>query len=295
MTGLFDAPAAYLGGVGLFLSLAGLGLGIGVLTGLFGVGGGFLITPLLNVLLGIPYDVAVGSSLSLTIGTGASGYRRHLRLGNVEEKTMLILAGGAVCGMALGAMLNEFVRRDLGVRDFTLIMHGLFIAILLLTALLVFRGPAGGPVGRSLLQRVGVGPRIDLPGAGLAGVSLPGMCAAGLVVGAVGGMMGIGGGVLYMPVLLLAVGLSVRQSVGTSLGVVTFGSVAGTVAYCLQGKASLLVVVALLSGSTLGAQTGAYLCQRLHATRIRRYFSLLVVVVVVLLIVDFIRKLGAAH
>jgi uncharacterized membrane protein YfcA len=281
--------------VGLFLSLAGLGLGIGVLTGLFGVGGAFITTPLLNVLLGIPYPIAVGSSLSLTIGTGASGFARHMRLGNVEPKSMIILIGGAVCGTMLGGIFNGFLQTDLDVRGFTLTMHGLFIAILLVTALLVFRGPGSELLDRSLLQRVGIGPRIDLPRAGLAGVSLPGMCAVGLGIGVLKGLLGIGGGVLFMPALLLAVGLSVRQSVGTSLGVVLFSSMAGTVFYGMKGQASLLVVVALLSGSTLGAQTGAYLCQRLHATRIRRYFSLLVLVVVVLLIVDFIRKLGAAH
>ncbi len=94
---LSEIPAN-LSGAPLLLVLGAMGLVVGIATGLFGVGGGFMITPLLNAMLGIPYSLVVGSSLSFTIGTSSGAWARHLRLGNVEVKTMIILGGAAVCG-----------------------------------------------------------------------------------------------------------------------------------------------------------------------------------------------------
>lgn len=289
MTGLSEA-AAYIHGPALCAGLAGLGLFVGVLTGLFGVGGAFLITPLLNLLFGIDYQVAVASSLCYTIGAGTSATARHARLGNVEIKSMLILAGGGICGALLGADLNHTIAGALGKEQFTAVMDGIFIAVLLLTAWLIFRGRAEKQIRLSLLQRLPLPPHILLPSAGLEHVSLFGMCAAGLLIGSIGGLIGIGGGVLFMPLLIFAVGLRPHQAVGTSLGVVLFSSIAGTVKYAGHGKVNLWVALALLAGSTIGVQLGVSICQRLQATRLRRWFSLLVLLVAGILLVRLLAQ-----
>ena len=123
MTALELPADAYLSGAALLCALAAMGTVIGVLTGLFGVGGAFLITPMMIVLLGIDESLAVGSSLCFVVGTAAAGSRRHARLKNVEPRSMLILSAGAVAGTVLGTLLHQFLRSALaqGALDFRVV------------------------------------------------------------------------------------------------------------------------------------------------------------------------------
>ncbi len=295
MTALADIAAeAYLSGPVLLCALAGMGLVVGVLTGLFGVGGAFLATPMLNVLFGIPYATAVGSSLSFTIGTSVSGWSRHARLKNFEPRSMLLLAAGAMIGVLLGATIHGWLEATYGrggSRNYTLIMHAMFVVVLTLTAWLVARGGARARGGLSLLQRVKLPPRIHLKAADLEHVALPGIVAVGLLIGVTTGLLGIGGGVLFVPLLILAVGLTVHQAVGTSLGVVVFSSIIGTVRYGLTGHVNLWIVMSLLAGSTAGVQLGAWICNRLHAKRLRQYFAAIVMLTAVLIAADIVKKI----
>lgn len=290
---MLELPAdAYLSGAALLCALAAMGAVIGVLTGLFGVGGAFLITPMMIVLLGIDESLAVGTSLCFVIGTAAAGYRRHARLKNVEPRSVLILSAGAVAGTVLGTLLHQFLRSALaeGALDFKVLMRALFVVLLMATAWLVYRGPGRHGSGRSLLQRLPGWPRVDLPAAGVRDVSLAGLCLVGVSVGVLKGLLGLGGGVLFMPLLLLAVGLGAHQAVGTSLGVVLFSSIAGTMQHGMLGNVSLVVAMALLVGSSPGVQFGAWLCQSLHAARIRRYFAVIVFLAVVVVAADLAVK-----
>jgi len=78
-----------------------------------------------------------------------------------------------------------------------------------------------------------------------------------------------------MPLLVLAIGLSPHRAVGTSLGVVIFSSIAGTIKHGLDGNVNLWLVMSLLVSSVLGVQIGAWICHRLHASKLRRYFAIL--------------------
>jgi len=290
---LFDLGfQARLQGLPLLPALMVLGLAVGVLTGLFGVGGAFLITPLLRVVFGIPYSLAIGSSLCYTIGAGSSGAARHMRLRNFEPRGVVILGLAGVFGALLGAKLNRYLNLSQGERGYTLTINGFFIVVLLATAWLIGRNPKQERTGRSVLQRLPLPPRIDLPRAGLTRVSLPGMLLIGLFVGVMNGLMGIGGGVLFMPMLILVVGLTPHQAVGTSLGVVLFSSTSGTISYALDGKVNLCIVMSLLVGSVVGIQFGARLCHRLHAARLRRWFAVVVLCVVAALLVHSAVKLA---
>jgi uncharacterized membrane protein YfcA len=287
---LYDIHAN-LAGPWLLVALTGLGLAVGVVTGLFGVGGAFLITPMLKHVLGIDYTLAVGSSLSFTLGSSSGGFVRHLRLRNVAPKTMLILGGSAVCGTVLGVDLHEWLR-TLFAASFDRIMDGTFIGLLLLVAGLVWFAPAHGRRGRCPLQRLPVGPKITIYAAHRRHVSLPGLCGIGLGIGIVTGLLGIGGGVLFMPVLLLVVGLTMHRSVGTSLGVVLFGALVGAILYGARGEANLWIVMPLLVGSGIGIQLGTWLCQRLHATHLRRWFAVLVCAVAAYIAITFVVNLA---
>lgn len=301
--------AAWTGNAGLLAALAALGFVVGGLTGLFGVGGGFLVTPLLIVLFGIDESLAIGTGLCAIIGTSAGGLSRHWRLGSVEPKTMLILAGVAMPGAFLGAMLHQYLRAVLGEAgglSFPVIVRGLFLILLPTAGYLAYRGPTRHGSGLTILQRLHLPPRVSLGRAGLTGVSLPGLCILGLGVGMVTGLLGVGGGVLYMPVLVALVGLSAHQAVGTSLGVVLLGAIAGTIRYAAVptagsemaryapiGNVSLGIAMLLLVGGTIGVQVGVWICHRLHATRLRRYFAITVLLTAVLVAADLINKITA--
>ncbi len=290
--GGLESVSPHLSGLVLGAALAALGLVVGVLTGLFGVGGAFLVTPLLNLLFGIDYRVAVASGLCFTIGSSAAGASRHLRMRNVEWRSTGLMAIGAVGGAVGGAFLNDFLDHRFGTGEsetYTLIMHGLYIVLLVATAAMLLRRRPADRSGRSLLQRLRLGPDVDLPGADLMGVSIAGVVGVGLAIGIMSGLMGIGGGIFMMPLLLLVVGLRPHVAVGTSLGVIVFGSISGTIKYGLAGDVNLWVAMALLVGSTVGIQIGAWTCGKIGGRRLTRYFAILVLAVVGLLIVDFVR------
>ncbi|MGC9455534.1 MAG: sulfite exporter TauE/SafE family protein [Phycisphaerae bacterium] len=290
MMGLDDIQA-YLQGPALLAALAGFGLIIGILTGMFGVGGGFMVVPLLKLIFGIDYQLAVGSSLCFTIGASASGAARHMRLRNFEPRSMAILAPASMIGAMLGGTLNDILKSHVDAEMYTQSMHGLFVVMLLATAYVTFSG-AGKEAGRrSLLQTIVLGPRINLPAAKLAGISLPGLVSLGVFIGMMTGMMGIGGGVLYVPLLILVVGLSPHVAVGTSLGVVLFGSIAGTVKYGMIGQVSLIVAMSLLIGSAVGIQIGAHVCKKMSGTRLRQSFAGMVFLLAVFIAADFVRNL----
>jgi hypothetical protein len=287
MTGLLDIPSRVPASV-LPVVLAAIGMAVGTLTGLLGIGGAIIITPLLNVMLGIPYTLVAGSSLGFVLGTSSGGMARHMRLGNVAPKLMLILAIPAAVGTVLGGEIHLGLRRACGEVGFTMVMHGLFIAVLLVVAALVWRGPVQRKGQRSILQRIPLPPRVSIPSADLHGLSLPGLCAVGLAGGMLAGLLGVGGGILLVPAFILLVGMSVHQSVGTSLGVVLFCSLSGVLYYGLRGESSLWLVLPLLVGSTVGVQLGSYFCQKLHAAKLQRLFAVVVLLVAAYLLVDFV-------
>jgi len=288
-----DQIDANLTGAALLAALAGIGLGIGVLTGLFGVGGAFLMNPVLIVALGIDQSLVVGSSLCFTIGTASSGLSRHLRLKNVDVRTLLFVALGAALGAVLGTRLHESLRAAMEAGSFKLTILWCYLFMLLGTAWLVARKPSEKHGGKSLLQRLPLPPRIDLPHAGLTTVSLPGLLAVGVLIGTVSGLLGIGGGVLLMPLMLLVVGLTAHQAVGTGLGVILFGSMVGTTEHGLAGNVSLWIAMPPLVGSVIGVQVGARICDRLHARRLRQYFAVVVLLATVLVAADIARRMTA--
>lgn len=289
MTSLNEIPSVLRGPV-LLGALTGMGLAVGLLTGLFGIGGGVIVTPLLNVLLGIPYPLAAGSSLSFTLGTSSGGWVRHMRLGNVEHKTAIAMSIAAACGAVLGGQLHMALKSSLREPRLTLTLHALFILTLAAVAWLTWRQPLTEAGGRCLLERLPLPPRISIGSEQVRRVSLPGLLAAGAAGGVFGGLLGIGGGAIFVPLLLLVVGLSIRQAVGTSLGVVLFLSLAGVLTYGLRGQASIWIVGPLLLGSGFGVQAGAWLCQRLEGPRIRRSFAVLVLLVAACIAADFVAK-----
>jgi len=281
----------------------GLGLIIGNLAGFFGVGGGFLLTPLLNALFGIPYSVAVGSSLSQMIGLSSAASIRHGGLGNIDYRLGALTLVGAVAGAEVGAQALERLKAlgtttALGTEMSAVMLVMSLIYAVLLTwigvavgreALAAARRARTGdaePPSRlaGLLRRVRLRPMVALPVSGIASISVWVLIGVGLVVGFLSGLLGVGGGFILLPVLIYVIGCPTLVAVGTDLFQIIFTAAYGTFTHSLKGNVDLLLVVLMIIGSTVGAQIGAGLTRRFDASRVRGGFALLAFVGVIIVV-----------
>ena len=265
-----------------------IGLAVGYLAGMLGVGGGFIANPLLNGVLGIPMPIVAGSSLCQISGTSLSGLLRHRRHGHCDARVAVMVLGGVFCGeeagVAIVGWLKGLGRMELagGACDVAeLVLRAAFLALLVFIGAFVFfesrraeraaaRGASGKP--RGWLTRVKLPPYVTPAG----GEPVPVMLLAclGLPIGLAQGLLGIGGGVLLLPMLVYVVGVSTHAAVGTDLLVVFAGSLWGAFRHAGDGNVSLELAAALLVTSTFGSQLGAATAARLPAHRLRKYFSL---------------------
>ena len=280
--------SSYLTGPVFFLSLSGLGFIVGILAGIFGVGGGFLLVPLMNILLGIPFELAAGSATCYIIGTSTTGVIKHSHKGNIEIKAAFYISFGSMLGAVSGDMLQDgLVLLAGGNRSlFEQIMQGVFVLLLLVIAWVMSRESRYDekldirPV--TFLQKMRLGPDTDLVQSQQIGVSIIGLFGIGFSGGILTGLMGVSGGVLFMPILVLGVGLAPHLAVGTSLAVVLVGSISAVIKKGLSvgetgiGKVSLPITVALLAAGAVGVRIGIAISQRLHGERLKKYFSIIV-------------------
>lgn len=285
---------AYLDGYLLYIALSVLGLVIGVLTGFFGVGGGFLTVPFLNILLGIPYELAVGSSLSLIIGTSASGYLRQRKLGNVEGSVILTMAAGSMGGAILGDLLQDWIRFSFfpgNTEGFTFAFHGLFLLILGITIYSMLHPSRREPDG-PVLGSFPVGPYLRIGDLG-GKISITGVLLAGVITGIMTGLLGVGGGVLIVPILILLVGLKAEKTAGTSLGIVFIAALVSTIkkGFAATPKVSLPVTLPLLFFTVIGVQIGIRLVQGQDTRKFKRYFVYVVLISMMMILGDVLRRL----
>lgn len=298
---------SFLTGPLFFLSLVGLGFVVGILAGVFGVGGGFLLVPLMNILLGIPIELAAGSATCYIIGTSTSGVIKHFHKGNIEIKAAIYISFGSIAGAISGDILQDSIVILTGGNKFHFeqIMQGIFVFLLILIAWVMTRESGYdeksdiSPV--TILQKMRFGPDTDLPNSKQIGVSIIGLFGIGFAGGLLTGLMGVSGGVLFMPILVLGVGLAPHLAVGTSLTVVLIGSITAVIKKTVSigqlsdsvmtGKISLPIAFSLLVAGTVGVRIGMVISHKLHGQKLKKYFSIIVLfaalMVAVKLIISF--------
>ncbi len=284
------------------VALAGLGLVVGFLVGLFGVGGGFLMTPMLNILFGIPYNVAVGSSSAQILGTSTSGAIRHRSLGNVDYKLTFLTVLGLVPGVEVGARIIERLKFTASVNLWGKTVAALdlfvplaYIVLLFAIGTLIFRESRGarrrpsqgGKVHSPLshwVRSFHLPPLISLPRSQVESISIWIILLVGFFTGLVAGSLGVGGGFVMMPALIYLVGVPTTVAIGTSLLQIVFTACYATLTHALKGNVDILLVIPVLLGGSVGAQFGATLTRRLRGANIRYAFSLLTWLVTIMLI-----------
>lgn len=282
-------------------ALAGVGLFVGYVAGMFGVGGGFMLTPVLMYVFGVPAPVAVGSALCQKCGTSIASFLKYRHLKRGEPRIDVVMLGGSLIGVDAGTRLLAWLSRA---GDITMpggqnapaaqvALDVLFIVLLSFTAFYTFRDamqairravPRGdATIPGPLVTKVRIPPYIDLPNVNLRQVSVPMMCWLGFVLGMASGLMGIGGGVLFLPILLYGFGLSVRNAAGTGVLLLFVTVMLGTFEQALHGFVSLPLAMAILIGSSIGTQLGAITTSLLPNRILRLIFALLVSATVVMI------------
>ena len=261
-----------------------LGAGVGFLSGMFGVGGGFLTTPLL-IFYGIPPAVAVASSATQITGSSVSGALAYLERGQVDVKMGGVLVAGGVLGAGLGQIIFRLLQ-DIGQIDIVIsLIYVLFLTVIgglmlrdAVAALLAAR--AGQPLpgrGRRHLPWVAALPwRMRFPRSGLY-ISPLAPLGLGALVGVLTVIMGIGGGFIMVPAMVYVLGMRAQAVVGTSLFQIIFVTAATTLLHATASKTvDIVLALMLLVGGVVGAQFGVRAAQAMPPDRLRLALALLV-------------------
>ena len=241
-----------------------LGAMAGFLSGLLGVGGGFLITPGLN-LMGLPMPMAVGTSLAQMVGASFSGCVRHGLNRNIRYDLSLLLGAPLLIGVYLGRDLMVYLAGAGLSED---VPRGLFIVVLFCMGFtMLFKG--------STIKNPSKTSSPKSPVFLLKGVLL---FLITLTIGLLSGLLGMGGGFFMVPILTYI--FCVRQAVasGSSLFAVFFGSLVGALAYAKASLVDVRLCFVLMAGSVAGAYLGAMLADRVDGARLKKLFSVLVLV-----------------
>ena len=264
-----------------------LGGGVGLLSGMFGVGGGFLTTPLL-IVYGIPPTVAAASAASQVTGSSVSGVFSHYRRGGVDVKMGLVLVAGGVVGSLVGAWIFRLLQFT-GQLDTVIAV----IYVLLL-------GSIGGSMARESVQAILLARRgetvraakrrhhplvASLPwrtrfyASGLY-ISPLAPLLLGVATGILTVMLGIGGGFILVPAMIYLLGMATSSVVGTSLFQILFVTASATMIHATTTKAVDIVLAGLLLlGSVVGAQVGIKLAGRMKPEWLRLVLAAMVLIV----------------
>lgn len=273
--------------------LLGIGGIVGFLSGLFGVGGGFLMTPLL-IFIGIPSPVAVGSGVNQLVATSAAGVLAHWRRGAVDFKMGAVLLVGGVLGSAPGVWLFSFLSRigqiDLVIAlAYVIFLGGIGILMCIESGRALFRQRRPGARRRKLHRHTwlhGLPFKMRFHKSRLYISSLLPL-GLGFLIGVLASIMGVGGGFIMVPAMIYLLGMPTAMVAGTSLFQILFVTANVTFLQAVQNQTvDILLALLLLIGSVLGVQVGARAGAKLPAVQFRLLLGLLVLLVAGKLLVD---------
>lgn len=250
--------------------LVGIGFVVGVLQGFFGVGGGWLTTPALNI-LGFPFVYAVGTDLAFTAAASTVGAVRHLRLGHLDPRLALPIGASAILSLEGARRLVLFLESE-GLAG-TVLRYAYIAFLLGVGGYVLWRelrveqrqalreAPVGGvspstprlPARLAWLDR---GPRLTILN-GTQSAPLAALVAAGVVVGALAGFLGTGGGFILVPLLIYVLRVPVASAVAASLLSVAVSTAFGAIGYWSAGRVEITAAGLMFIGAFLGTQLGA--------------------------------------
>ena len=278
--------------VNIFLIL-GMGGAVGFLSGLFGVGGGFLMTPLL-IFIGVPPPVAVGTEANQIVASSVSGVLAHWRRANVDFKMGFVLLLGGFVGSSLGVILFKYLQ-NLGQLDLVIkLSYVIFLGIIGFLMLwessrTIIRSRSAAARRGKLHQHNwfhGLPFKMRFRKSKLyISAILPFLIGA--TVGVLSAIMGVGGGFIMVPAMIYLLGMPTSLAIGTSLFQIIFVTANVTFLQALTVQTvDILLAVLLLTGAVIGAQFGSKYSVRMKGEQLRALLALLVLGVCVKMVFD---------
>ena len=266
--------------------LLGLGGLVGVLSGMFGVGGGFLMTPLL-FFIGIPPAVAVATEANQIVASSFSGVLAHLRRKTVDFKMGTVLMLGGLLGAAIGVVLFNYLKSlgqvDLLVKLCYVVFLGIIGGLMFFESLRAIRrtsrnlAPPKKSRQRGWVQKLPL--KIRFRTSGLY-ISIIPPLIVGVFVGILAGIMGVGGGFIMVPAMIYILGMPTKVVVGTSLYQIIFVTAFTTLLHATTNyTVDVALAVLLLVGGVIGAQIGTQIGTRLKAEQLRILLAIMVLMV----------------
>ena len=267
------------------LLILSYGLVVGLLSGLVGVGGGFLITPLL-IFTGVPPLVAVGTGSAQIVGTSAAGSYAHWRLGNVDFKMAILLLLGSWTGGGLGVFLARALQKSGQFGNIVTFLYVVLLGIIgvsmLIESINAIRSRSGasgasdkGKTSKGWVERLPM--QINFP---VSGLRLPVLIplTLGIGVGVLTSLMGVGGGFIMVPIMIYMLKMPTRVVVGTSLFQLLFTTaVVASMQAGINHAVDPVLALSLILGSVLGTHWGTKVGVLLPAEQLRLVLALVVV------------------
>ncbi|MCB5200319.1 hypothetical protein SAMN05428995_101646 [Loktanella sp. DSM 29012] len=266
--------------------LLGLGGLVGLLSGMFGVGGGFLITPLL-FFVGIPPAVAVATSTNQIVASSFSALLAHVKRKTVDFRMGTVLLIGGLIGSSLGLVVFNYLRAlgqvDLLVNLFYVVFLGTIGSLMMIESLNAMRrarNPSGPRRARRQHNWVHKLPlKVKFRVSGLY-ISVVPPLLVGVFVGILSAIMGVGGGFVMVPAMIYLLGMPTKVVIGTSLFQIIFVTSYTTMLHATTNyTVDIVLALLLIIGGVIGAQFGAILGLRLKAEQLRILLALLVLLV----------------
>ncbi len=274
--------------------LLGIGLLVGVLSGMFGVGGGFLMTPML-FMIGIPPAVAVATGANQIVASSISGVLAHVKRKTVDFRMGGVLLAGGLVGAALGVVIFNVLKSmgqvDLLIQLSYVVFLGIIGSLMFVESLNAIRKARSG---RAVPKRRKHNWVHALPGkmrfrtSGLY-ISVVPPVLVGFLVGILSAIMGVGGGFVMVPAMIYLLGMPTKVVIGTSLFQIIFVATFTTLLHATTNfTVDMPLAVLLLFGGVVGAQFGARIGVNLKAEQLRVFLAGLVILVCAKLAVDLL-------
>jgi uncharacterized membrane protein YfcA len=275
-----------------YLGGSAIALFVGLLTGIFGVGGGFLLTPALMVLLSVPGPIAVGTGLAFILvnSTYAIFRRRHSK--TIDVKLGLTTAAGGIAGVFIGLLLMKALktmpplkilgREQVAVQYILLCLFLLLLAFITIIMVLdLYKSGGNRPDKRiGLFSRIKLAPYAHFDSLDYPKLSILPILVLGYIIGILTALLGVGGGVVMLPALVYLVGQHTAKAAGTSLLLVWVSSAAGITGHLVMGNIKPLLLLGMLICGIIGTNMGTHIGLRLPGSKIRSYFVYVVILAI---------------
>ena len=285
----------YLPVVGIHFNLLYLiliGFCVGVIAGFFGEGGGWFVTPALNI-FGFPISYAIGTCLANIFGQSIGALKKHHRMGNVDWKLGLITVIVSIIGFESGSQVVMALEKS---GNAGMIIRWCYIVFLTGLGSFMFYDyfvlqkkqiqeedysynndkPNRNKIAEKLYN-IKIPPMISFPISQIESVSIWVIIIIFLFTGFFSGLLGIGGGFIILPTLIYLIGLPTAMAVGTTLITVFFSSSYGCFIYAINGRTEIVAAFVLLIGASVGAQIGASAIKYTKGYGIRLLFAIMIV------------------